>query len=189
MTLTFSSILCWWWCGYRIHCNRQIKLNLKSIVLGVLLVFCLSCFVLTESTKTIDSHLSNADLQRLDSVFADALSSSDIQSIYYGALHIKDLQKKHADLCPTVTKLHQESKMNVSALNNSPTTNSSWFSINCSLCRNSRKTFISSTSTRRLPVRLRYPIPFKQQFHWKRNLLTVRKCTSTINQRKLSASK
>ncbi|XP_037043681.1 dolichyl-diphosphooligosaccharide--protein glycosyltransferase subunit 2-like [Bradysia coprophila] len=80
--------------------------------LGLFVVFCLSCFVLTESTKTIDSHLSSADLQRLNSVFTEALSSSDIQSIYYGALHIKDLQKKHADLCPIVTKIHKESKMN-----------------------------------------------------------------------------
>lgn len=76
-------------------------------------MFCLSCFVLTESTKTIDSHLSNADLERLKTVFEEALSSSDIQSIYYGAMHITDLQKKHSELCPKVTKLHKDSKMNV----------------------------------------------------------------------------
>lgn len=95
-------------------CYRQIKLNLKLFVLGVLAVFCLSCLVLTESTKTIDSHLSNADLERLNAVFDEALYSSDIQSIYYGALRIKDLHKKHSELCPKVTKLHKESKMNVS---------------------------------------------------------------------------
>ncbi len=77
-------------------------------------MICLSCFVLTESTKTIDSHLSSGDLERLNTVFNEALLSSDIQSIYYGALHITNLEKKHLDLCPKVTKLHKESKMNVS---------------------------------------------------------------------------
>lgn len=77
-------------------------------------MFCLSCFALTESTKTINTHLSSADLQRLNGVFTDALSSSDIQSIYYGTLHITDLSKKYSELCPTVTKLHQDSKLNVS---------------------------------------------------------------------------
>ncbi|KAJ6643479.1 Dolichyl-diphosphooligosaccharide--protein glycosyltransferase subunit 2 [Pseudolycoriella hygida] len=79
---------------------------------GFLVVFCLSFLVFTEATKTIDSHLSSADLERLSGVFDDALASSDIQSIYYGAMHIKDLQKKHSVLCPKVTQLHKESKLN-----------------------------------------------------------------------------
>lgn len=78
------------------------------------MIFCLSCLVLTESTKTIDSHLSNADLERLDKVFNEGLQSNDIQSIYYGTQHLADLKKKHAELCPKVAQLYKESKMNVS---------------------------------------------------------------------------
>lgn len=72
--------------------------------------------MLTESTKTIDSHLSSADLERLNGVFSDALLSNDIQAIYYGALRGKELHKQHSELCPRVTQLHKDSKLNVSPL-------------------------------------------------------------------------
>lgn len=154
-------MLCCRRCDDRMPCNRQIKLNLKLFVLGYLVVFCLSCIVLTESTKTIDSHLSNVDLERLNAVFNEALLSSDIQSIYYGALNIKDLQKKHSELCPKVTTLHKESKMNVSRL---MSVLSATNFIPSAIYRISRKTFTSSTSTKGLLVRIRFPMPFRRPF-------------------------
>lgn len=66
-----------------------------------------------QAARTIDSHLTDADLQRLQQVFADALKSSDIQSVYYGAAGSKmasPADKKEA--CAHITKLYKDSKLN-----------------------------------------------------------------------------
>lgn len=71
------------------------------------------CLSLSNARKTINNHLSNADLQRLQSVFRDGLSSNDIQSVYYGAINYKGASRKEQDLgCDKITKLYKESKLN-----------------------------------------------------------------------------
>lgn len=68
-----------------------------------------------EAARTITSHLSGSDLDRLNRVFQDGIKSNDLQTIYYSALNGKELDV--ADLksaCLRLDKLHAESKLNVS---------------------------------------------------------------------------
>lgn len=63
--------------------------------------------------RVIDSHLSDADLQRLQHVFQDGLTSSDIQTVYFGALNTKSIDApSKKSTCEHITKLYKESKLN-----------------------------------------------------------------------------
>lgn len=76
-------------------------------------IICLAHSSLASPQRVIDDHLSDADLQRLQSVFQDGLTSSDIQTVYYGAVNTKtiDAPAKKAT-CEHITKLYKESKLN-----------------------------------------------------------------------------
>lgn len=70
----------------------------------------------SEAARTINSHLSGTDLERLDKVFADGISSNDLQSVYYSALNLKTLSEADkASTCSRLLSLHAESKLNVSS--------------------------------------------------------------------------
>lgn len=80
-----------------------------------LLVTIISCLAIGHSARTVENHLSAQDLQRFQSVFITALSSSDLQSIYYAALNIETYKaEERKALCQKLIKLHEESKLNVS---------------------------------------------------------------------------
>lgn len=67
------------------------------------------------AAKTINSHLSDSDQQRLKKVFLDGIKSNDLQSIYYSALNLKDVAKEiQTDACNRLANLHAETKLNVS---------------------------------------------------------------------------
>lgn len=75
-------------------------------------IICLAHFSLA-TQRVIGDHLSDADLQRLQLVFKDAITSSDIQSVYFGAVNTNsiDATAKKAT-CEHITKLYKESKLN-----------------------------------------------------------------------------
>lgn len=80
-----------------------------SIVLGLLC----SCSIIY-AAKSINSHLSSVDDQRLQQVFADGLKSNDIQSIYYGALNYKAITPaEKQEACKRIVQIHKDSKLNV----------------------------------------------------------------------------
>lgn len=67
------------------------------------------------AARTVDSHLTPQDLQRFQSVFVSALTSNDLQSIYYASLNIEPTSAdEKKQLCQKLNKLHEESKLNVS---------------------------------------------------------------------------
>lgn len=71
------------------------------------------CVLHANAAKTINSHLSGADLQRLQQVFGEGLKSNDIQSVYYGAINFgKTTPKEKEEACKLVAKLHKDSKLN-----------------------------------------------------------------------------
>lgn len=73
------------------------------------------------ASRTVDSHLSAQDLQRFQSVFITALSSNDLQSIYYASLNIEPTNaEEKKQLCGKLSKLHEESKLNVSPVSKDP---------------------------------------------------------------------
>lgn len=75
-----------------------------------------SCLPVNEAARTVDSHLTSQDLQRFQSVFVTALTSNDLQSIYYAVLNIEPTSaEEKKQLCQKLGKLHEESKLNVSA--------------------------------------------------------------------------
>lgn len=76
----------------------------------------MSIFVFGNALKTINSHLDGDDQLRLNAVFQDGLKSSDLQSIYYSSLNLKDLSKEQkAGSCSRINTLYAESKLNVSS--------------------------------------------------------------------------
>lgn len=75
----------------------------------MLAIVCLAHTLLAEQ-RVITDHLSDADLQRLQAVFQDGLTSSDIQTVYYSAVNAKAPEK--ASTCAHITKLYKESKLN-----------------------------------------------------------------------------
>lgn len=63
--------------------------------------------------RVIADHLSDADLQRLQLVFRDGLTSTDIQSVYFGVLNTKPIDPATSRVtCDHITKLYKESKLN-----------------------------------------------------------------------------
>ncbi|EDW48359.1 dolichyl-diphosphooligosaccharide--protein glycosyltransferase subunit 2 [Drosophila sechellia] len=67
----------------------------------------------TWSSRTVDSHLGQKDLSRLQKVFVDGFGSSDLQSIFFSSLNIQltDATQKEP-LCKKIATLHSESKLN-----------------------------------------------------------------------------
>lgn len=79
------------------------------------MIVCLLATTAAYAAKSINSHLTNVDLERLQHVFADGLNSNDIQSIYFGALNLKQTTKdENLKTCNRITQLHKDSKLNVS---------------------------------------------------------------------------
>lgn len=78
----------------------------------VVAIICLAHCSLA-AQRVIDDHLTDADLQRLQLVFKDAVTSSDIQAVYFGVVNTKsiDAPLKKAT-CGHITKLYKESKLN-----------------------------------------------------------------------------
>lgn len=61
----------------------------------------------------INSHLTDADLQRLQTVFRDGLTSADLQTVYYSALNYKAITTaQQTAACTHITRLHRDSKLN-----------------------------------------------------------------------------
>ncbi|XP_013108169.1 dolichyl-diphosphooligosaccharide--protein glycosyltransferase subunit 2 [Stomoxys calcitrans] len=85
------------------------KLALSLVVTTIAL-----CFASTSwAARTVDNHLSAADLQRFQAVFSSAFSSNDLQSIYYATLNIEPTKSEEKkELCQKLSKFHQESKLN-----------------------------------------------------------------------------
>ncbi|XP_016947438.1 dolichyl-diphosphooligosaccharide--protein glycosyltransferase subunit 2 [Drosophila biarmipes] len=83
-------------------------LKLGLILLGVMV----ACGT-TWSARTVDSHLGQKDLSRLQKVFVDGFGSSDLQSIFFSSLNIQltDATQKEP-LCKKIATLHAESKLN-----------------------------------------------------------------------------
>ena len=72
-------------------------------------------FMHSEAARTINGHLSGSDIDRLTKVFADGIKSNDLQSIYYSAINLKEIQSEDTNsVCQRLEKLHGESKLNVS---------------------------------------------------------------------------
>ncbi|XP_053962532.1 dolichyl-diphosphooligosaccharide--protein glycosyltransferase subunit 2 [Anastrepha ludens] len=73
----------------------------------------LSWSSITFGARTVPGHLGQNDLHRLERVFADGLTSNDLQSIYYSTLNIQmNDAKESTKLCSKIRTLHQESKLN-----------------------------------------------------------------------------
>lgn len=82
---------------------------------GFLLV--VSLFACSYAARTIYSHLSVSDFDRLNKVFADGLKSNDLQSIYYSALNLNQLSESDKNsACNRLLSVHSESKLNVSVI-------------------------------------------------------------------------
>ncbi|XP_004535827.1 dolichyl-diphosphooligosaccharide--protein glycosyltransferase subunit 2 [Ceratitis capitata] len=63
--------------------------------------------------RSVTGYLEEKDLNRLREVFADAISSNDLQAIYYSTLNIKiDDENYSAELCSSLKALHEASKLN-----------------------------------------------------------------------------
>ncbi|KAH8347702.1 hypothetical protein KR084_000312, partial [Drosophila pseudotakahashii] len=67
----------------------------------------------TWSARTVDSHLGQKDLSRLQNVFVDGFGSSDLQSVFFSSLNIQLTDAKQKEpLCNKIATLHAESKLN-----------------------------------------------------------------------------
>ncbi|XP_030376060.1 dolichyl-diphosphooligosaccharide--protein glycosyltransferase subunit 2 [Scaptodrosophila lebanonensis] len=78
-------------------------------------IFCVLAFACapTWSARTVHSHLGPKDLTRLQKVFADGLSSTDLQAIYFASLNLETTDAALKDaLCKKIVTLHAESKLN-----------------------------------------------------------------------------
>ncbi|XP_016999232.2 dolichyl-diphosphooligosaccharide--protein glycosyltransferase subunit 2 [Drosophila takahashii] len=83
-------------------------LKLGLILLGVMV----ACGP-TWSARTVDSHLGQKDLSRLQNVFVDGFGSSDLQSVFFSSLNIQLTDAKQKEpLCKKIATLHAESKLN-----------------------------------------------------------------------------
>lgn len=92
--------------------TRNIDL-LLCFFAGIFVV--LTMLACSEAARTINSHLSGSDLDRLNKVFLDGIKSNDLQSLYYSALNLKQLSSEEkASTCSQLLNLHAESKLNVS---------------------------------------------------------------------------
>lgn len=75
----------------------------------------LAAFAYSEAARTINSHLSESDLERLNKVFVDGIDSNDLQAVYYSAVNLKQLTSAtKTSTCSRLLSLHAESKLNVS---------------------------------------------------------------------------
>lgn len=75
----------------------------------------MACIVYVRAAKTINTHLSANDLERLNKVFSDGLSSNDLQSIHYSAINSKQIPAEYKkSICDRLPTLYTESKLNVS---------------------------------------------------------------------------
>lgn len=73
----------------------------------------LSVLVCSEAARTINSHLSATDLERLNKVFLDGIKSNDLQAIYFSSLNFKELTNDvKLSVCDRLIALHAESKLN-----------------------------------------------------------------------------
>lgn len=73
--------------------------------------------VYSNGAKTVDSHLTKTDLERLQKVFSDGLKSHDIQSVYYSSLNIDKITKEEKEAtCKKLFDSYSESKLNVRIL-------------------------------------------------------------------------
>ncbi|XP_017125187.1 dolichyl-diphosphooligosaccharide--protein glycosyltransferase subunit 2 [Drosophila elegans] len=81
--------------------------------LGLILLCVMVACGPTWSARTVDSHLGQKDLTRLQKVFVDGFGSSDLQSIFFSSLNIQltDATQKEP-LCKKIATLHAESKLN-----------------------------------------------------------------------------
>ncbi|XP_067633029.1 dolichyl-diphosphooligosaccharide--protein glycosyltransferase subunit 2 isoform X2 [Eurosta solidaginis] len=65
--------------------------------------------------RTVPGHLEQSDLNRMQRVFADGITSNDLQSIYYSTLNIQVTDAtESAELCSKIQKIHGESKLSES---------------------------------------------------------------------------
>lgn len=86
-------------------------LRTNTAFLAVAIICLAHCSLATQ--RVIGDHLSDADLQRLQSVFQDGLNSADIQAVYYGALNTKTISDStKLNTCERITKLYKEAKLN-----------------------------------------------------------------------------
>uniref|UniRef100_A0A1L8EBK6 Dolichyl-diphosphooligosaccharide--protein glycosyltransferase subunit 2 n=1 Tax=Haematobia irritans TaxID=7368 RepID=A0A1L8EBK6_HAEIR len=86
---------------------------MNKLALSLAVTIVLSITSTSWAARTVDSHLSTADLQRFQAVFSSAFSSNDLQSIYYATLNIEPTKSEEKkDLCQKLSKFHQESKLN-----------------------------------------------------------------------------
>ncbi|XP_037714521.1 dolichyl-diphosphooligosaccharide--protein glycosyltransferase subunit 2 [Drosophila subpulchrella] len=81
--------------------------------LGLILLCVMVACGPTWRARTVDSHLGQKDLSRLQKVFVDGFGSSDLQSIFFSSLNIQltDATQKEP-LCKKIATLHAESKLN-----------------------------------------------------------------------------
>lgn len=62
---------------------------------------------------TISTHLNDGDLQRLQAVFRDGITSTDLQTVYYSQANYKAITINQQKLaCQHITRLHRDSKLN-----------------------------------------------------------------------------
>lgn len=86
---------------------------MNKLVLSLLVTIALSFTLSTSAARTVDSHLTSQDLQRFQSVFTSAFTSTDLQSIYYATVNIEPTSaEEKKQLCQKLNHLHQESKLN-----------------------------------------------------------------------------
>ncbi|XP_055379542.1 dolichyl-diphosphooligosaccharide--protein glycosyltransferase subunit 2 [Condylostylus longicornis] len=81
-----------------------------KLVLGLfLLAYSVSCV----PSRTVSDHLSSIHRQRFEKVFAEGISSNDLQTVYYAAInHEKITQDEKTNLCKRILEVHAESKLN-----------------------------------------------------------------------------
>lgn len=93
------------------------KILILCFILRFFQVICFAGFLaITIASTSINSHLSSADLERLQNVFNDGLASNDLQSIYYSVLNTKldDISASNKqNICKKIVDLHKDSKLNV----------------------------------------------------------------------------
>lgn len=91
--------------------TRNIDLLLLFFA-GIFVVLTLLAY--SKASRSINSHLSGSDLQRLNAVFLDGIKSNDLQAIFYSALNLKQLTSaEKTSTCSRLLNLHAESKLNV----------------------------------------------------------------------------
>lgn len=99
----------------------MLSMGMHSIDLLLLFYFIVGFFmvlavvVYSQAARTINSHLSGSDLERLNKVFVDGIKSNDLQAVYYSALNLQQLSSdEKTSTCSRLLNLHAESKLNVS---------------------------------------------------------------------------